>query len=79
MVKFITIIMTMKKTLIFITSLIISLVSLSAQPFNEKLTDEDKAVLQTGEVLIKNIKFDSHMSLNGDFSPLAQKLCEEFQ
>lgn len=62
----------MKKQIIF-TALLLLTASLFANPFNEKLTDDDYQKLQNGEILIrnidyfKNICFKNGVSEKGDF------------
>ncbi|WP_027727504.1 DUF6675 family protein [Treponema sp. C6A8] len=64
----------MKKIKIII-SLIITASSLFANPFNDKLTDEEKDSLNKGEIVIKNIDSPKNMCLSG-FSKDAQMLID---
>ena len=54
----------MKKTLLLILCLFFVSNFSFAEPFNSKLTEEDLNVINSGEVLIKNINFKRNMSLN---------------
>ena len=45
--------------------------------FNEKLTDEEKTIIDSGQVFIKNIKFHKNMSLNRGNTILGDKLIDE--
>ena len=66
-----------KKLLFFMTIVIFSVFSAWSVPFNEKLTDEEKAVIASGEVYIKNINFHKNMSLNRGNTTLGDKLIDE--
>ena len=64
----------MKKILhlIFISSILLA--SLSADPFNNKLTENERATLATGEILIKNINYEKNICLNKGVSDLGDSL-----
>lgn len=62
----------MKKRFIFALSILL-ISSLSALPFNEKLSEEEKAKVERGEIVIRNIDYTKYMSFKegstkkGDF------------
>ncbi|MCR4952660.1 MAG: hypothetical protein K6A43_01180 [Treponema sp.] len=66
---------------IFILSTVFLLTAnlLTAQVFNNNLTDEEKQSLQSGTVLIKNINFQKNMCLNPSFSGTAESLVNEIK
>lgn len=70
--------MTMKKRLLLIF-LEVCLISLScfSNPFNEKLSEDEKNQLEAGEIVIKNINFEKNICLNKNFSPVADSLLSE--
>jgi len=51
--------------------------SLTAEAFNEKLTEEERAIISTGQVYIKNINYFRNISLNKGNTILGDKLLEE--
>ena len=53
-----------KKFFFLISIFVFSLFSVWSLPFNEKLTNEEKTIIDSGQVFIKNIKFHKNMSLN---------------
>ena len=62
-----------KKFFFFISIFVFSLFSAWSLPFNEKLTDQEKSVIASGEVYIKNINFSKNMSLNRGNTILGDK------
>lgn len=64
----------MKKEILTILILFFSIFSISALPFNENLTEEEAEKIQSGEILIKNIKYSKYMSLLDGSSEIADKL-----
>ena len=62
----------MKKTFIFALTVLLAS-SLFALPFNEKLTEDEKAKVESGQILIRNIDYTKYMSFKegtskkGDF------------
>lgn len=66
-----------KKFFFFISIFVFSLFSAWSLPFNEKLTDQEKSVIASGEVYIKNINFSKNMSLNHGNTTLGDKLIDE--
>lgn len=57
----------MKKQII-LTSLLIFAANIFANPFNSKLTEEEKQKLEAGEILIRNIDTAKNTCLNQDYS-----------
>ena len=53
--------------------------SVFANYFNDKITDEDLNVLNNGEILINNIKFDKNIGLVKGFSELGDSLINQFE
>ena len=66
-----------KKILLFTTLFSIFLICANATPFNQNLTDEENAFIESGEVLIKNINYSKNISLKKDASLLSEKLINE--
>ena len=66
-----------KKFFFLISIFVFSLFSVWSLPFNEKLTDEEKTIIDSGQVFIKNIKFHKNMSLNRGNTILGDKLIDE--
>lgn len=69
----------MKKILYLLLTLSLFSVTVFASPFNEELTEEDIAIVNKGEVLIKNIKYAKNISLNRGVSQLGDKLIDEIE
>lgn len=69
--------MNMKKLFYLLTTLLIFSSPLLADPFNDLLLDEERAVLDSGDILIKNIKYKRFLCLNKGISPLGDKLIDE--
>ena len=70
----------MKRTTKFIwifTLLTLCITSLFADTFNSKLTAQEKAKLDKGEVLIKNIDYQKNMCLNPDENAVCKKIVNE--
>lgn len=63
----------MKKFLLFL-SLLFIFSFIYADPFNDKLTAEERQTIASGEILIKNINFDKYMCLTEEATPLAPEL-----
>ena len=63
----------MKKSLLFL-SLLFIFSFIYADPFNDKLTAEERQTIASGEILIKNINFDKYMCLTEEATPLAPEL-----
>ena len=66
-----------KKFFFLISIFVFSLFSFFSLPFNEKLTVEEKTIIDSGQVFIKNIKFHKNMSLNRGNTILGDKLIDE--
>ena len=66
----------MKKILYLLLSLSLFSATVFASPFNDNLTEEDLAIVNNGDVLIKNIKYSKNMSLNRGISELGDKLVD---
>lgn len=69
----------MKKTLLLILCLFFVSNFSFAEPFNSKLTEEDLNVINSGEVLIKNINFKRNMSLNEGVNKLGDELHQKIK
>ena len=68
----------MKTRKIVLFTLVSALIfSLNAEAFNEKLTNEEKTVVASGEVFIKNINYFKNMSLKAGNTELGDKLLKE--
>lgn len=67
----------MKK--IFISSLILFTVLFSAfsDPFNNKLTSDERKTISTGEIIIKNINYEKNICLKKGVNSLGDKLLSE--
>ena len=67
----------MKKILqlFFISTILIA--SIFADPFNSKLTEDERATISTGEIIIKNINYEKNICLKKGVNPLGDKLLEE--
>ncbi len=67
----------MKK--IFISSLILFTVLFSAfsDPFNSKLTSDERNTISTGEIIIKNINYEKNICLKKGVNSLGDKLLSE--
>lgn len=63
----------MKKNIIFTIILFVSSL-VFADPFNKRLTSEERELLASGEVLIKNINYERNMCLEENFSELSDEL-----
>ncbi|MBP5520554.1 MAG: hypothetical protein J6X84_08255 [Treponema sp.] len=68
----------MKKT-IFLTGIFLLSAGLFANPFNSKLTDNERKVIDSGELLIKNINYEKNISLKKEESALGDKLLAEIK
>ncbi len=67
----------MKKiTQLFLISTIL-IASIFAEPFNSKLTEDERATISTGEIIIKNINYEKNICLKKGVNPLGDKLLEE--
>ena len=69
----------MKKMIYLLLTISLLLPGLFAEPFNEELTAEERAVLDKGQVLIKNIKYDKYISLNRGISELGDNIISEIE
>ena len=69
----------MKRIIVSIFVLLSLGLALSADPFNNKLTSADREKISTGEILIKNINYEKHMSLKKGLCPLSDKLYSEIR
>ena len=69
----------MKKALLFILCSFFVCNFSFAEPFNSKLTEEDLNVINSGEVLIKNINFKRNMSLNEGVNQLGDELHQKIK
>lgn len=67
----------MKKIIYVLSMMLIFISSLVASPFNDKLKANEKAALDNGQILIKNIKYDKNMCLKSGISNLGDKLISE--
>ncbi len=68
----------MKKIILFTTFLLLTAFCF-AEPFNSKLTEAEKEVISSGEVLIKNINFKRNICLNKNISPLSDELLQTIE
>ena len=67
----------MKKiTQLFLISTIL-IASIFADPFNTKLTEDERATISTGEIIIKNINYEKNICLKKGVNPLGDKLLTE--
>lgn len=62
---------------VFFTLITALFFSLSAEAFNEKLTNEERNIVASGEVFIKNINFFKNISLKTGNTELGDKLLKE--
>lgn len=69
----------MKKILCSTLFLFFSLMLLAADPFNNKLTAQERNSIATGEILIKNINYEKNICLKKAISPLGDKLLAEIK
>lgn len=69
----------MKKILCSTLFLLFSLMLLAADPFNNKLTAQERNSIATGEILIKNINYEKNICLKKSLSPLGDKLLAEIK
>ncbi|SEQ81909.1 hypothetical protein SAMN04487977_11177 [Treponema bryantii] len=67
----------MKKLLCSALLLITLVAAVFADPFNSKLTDEERAKIATGEILIKNINYEKFVCLKKGEVTLGDKLLTE--
>ncbi len=68
------------KKIFLLTFFLITLVStVIADPFNSKLTGEERTTLQNGEILIKNINYEKFMCLKKGEAELGDKLLSEIR
>lgn len=67
----------MKKLLCSALLLITLVAAAFADPFNSKLTDEERAKIATGEILIKNINYEKFVCLKKGEVTLGDKLLTE--
>ncbi len=68
------------KKIVFSLLIFISLtVFLSADPFNNKLTAEERKTIESGEILIKNINYEKFMCFKKGESELGDKLLAEIR
>lgn len=65
----------MKKQII-LTSLLIFAANIFANPFNSKLTEEEKQKLEAGEILIRNIDYTKNMVFSEGVSKKGDKLLQ---
>lgn len=65
----------MKKQII-LTSLLIFAANIFANPFNSKLTEEEKQKLEAGEILIRNIDYTKNMVFSEGVSEKGDKLLQ---
>lgn len=63
----------MKKIVLFLLTSFFA-TNLFSLPFNSKLTEEDLSVINSGEVLIKNINYKKNMSLNKGINDFGDEL-----
>lgn len=69
----------MKKSLFTLVFLIFSVFTGIAEPFNSKLSADDRATLASGEILIKNINYEKNMCLKKGAAPLGDRLITEIR
>lgn len=62
---------------VFFTLITALFFSLSAEAFNEKLTNEERHIVASGEVFIKNINYFKNISLKTGNTELGDKLLKE--
>ncbi len=67
----------MKKIICSVFCLIFSFVLLSADPFNNKLSAQDRETIASGEIIIKNINYEKNICLKKAVNPLGDKLLSE--
>lgn len=67
----------MKKIFCSIIFLTLAISFVLAEPFNSKLTSEERKTISTGEILIKNINYEKNICLNRGVSELGDKLLAE--
>jgi hypothetical protein len=68
------------KKIVFSLLIFISLTTfLSADPFNNKLTAEERKTIESGEILIKNINYEKFMCFKKGESELGDKLLAEIR
>ena len=68
------------KKIFFTVFLLITLISeLIADPFNTKLTADERQTIDNGEILIKNINYEKFMCLKKGESDLGDKLLSEIR
>ena len=68
----------MKKITIFLLTAFFT-TNLFSLPFNSKLTEDDLTIINSGEVLIKNIKYRKNMSLNENINELGIELYNKIE
>lgn len=68
----------MKKITIFLLTAFFA-TNLFSLPFNSKLTEDDLTIINSGEVLIKNIKYRKNMSLNENINKLGIELYNKIE
>ena len=69
----------MKKILSAFIILIFTAASLMADPFNSKLSSEERETISGGEIIIKNINYEKNMCLKKGASPLGDRLITEIR
>ena len=67
----------MKKSILLLCLFISLSLSVFADPFNNKLTTDERNTISTGEILIKNINYEKFMCLKKGASELGDKLQAE--
>ena len=68
------------KKIVFTVFLLVTLISkLIADPFNSKLTADERQTINSGEILIKNINYEKFMCLKKGESDLGDRLLSEIR
>ena len=67
----------MRKIFCLILIIFLACFTISADPFNSKLTSDERKTIENGEILIKNINYEKYMCLNKGESDLGNKLFAE--
>ena len=69
----------MKKLCSALLLLTFTFATISADPFNNKLTAADREAISGGDILIKNINYEKNMCLKKGEAPLGDKLIAEIR
>ena len=69
----------MKKIICSLFILAFAISAIFSEPFNSKLSTEERNVISNGEILIKNINYEKNICLTRGFSALGDKLLDEIK